>query len=160
MIVPLINNTHSHNHYEDWSRERTGLPLFQHYFRLNIVDEYNNGIGNVDQADQLCLQYIIHYWLCNRKWWWAIFFWAFECSLTNAYILFRKFYKIHERKPPFSHYKFVEKVALAWLKPNEFWPSNKSKKNDPRDNSSTGIKSIVTMQSDQSANKIAFFNLS
>ena len=101
-------------------------------------------MGNVDQADQLHLQYRIHYWLLNRKWWWSIFFWAFECSLTNTYILFRKFYKIHERKPPFSHYKFVEKVALAWLKPNEFWPSNNSKKNDPRDNSSTIESSIAS----------------
>ena len=114
------------------------------YFRLNIVDEYNNGMGNVDQADQLRLQYRIHYWLRNRKWWWAIFFWAFEFPLTNAYILFRKFYKIHEREPPFSHYEFVKKIALAWLKRNEFWPSNKSKKNDPRDNSSTIESSIAS----------------
>ena len=101
-------------------------------------------MGNVDQADHLRLQYRIHYWLRNREWWWAIFFWAFECSLTNAYILFRKFFKIHEREPPFSHYEFVKKVALAWLKPNEFWPSIKSKKSIPCDNSSTIKWSIAS----------------
>ena len=43
------------------------------FFRLNIVDEYNYGMGDVDQADQLRLQYRIHYWLRNQKRWFAIF---------------------------------------------------------------------------------------
>jgi len=57
-----------------WHKElgrKVNAPLF----RLNIVDENNNGMGNVDQADQLRLQYCIHYWIRNTKWWWAIFFW-------------------------------------------------------------------------------------
>ena len=33
------------------------------FFRLNVVNKYNNGMGNVDQADQLRLQYRIHYWI-------------------------------------------------------------------------------------------------
>ena len=57
-----------------------GATVEAPFFRLNIVDEYNYGMGNVDQADQLRLQYRIHYWIRNRKWWWALFFWIFEGS--------------------------------------------------------------------------------
>ena len=76
------------------------------FFRLNIVDKYNNGMGNVDQADQLRLQYCIHYWIRNRKWWWEIFFWIFENSLTNCYVVYCKFHELHEMKH-LSHYKFI-----------------------------------------------------
>ncbi len=37
--------------------EKVNVP----FYRLNIVDDYNYGMGNVDKADQLWLQYRIHY---------------------------------------------------------------------------------------------------
>ena len=107
-----------------WHKER-GMKVNAPFFRLNIVDEYNNGMGNVDQADQLRLQYRIHYWIRNRKWWWAIFFWVFENSLTNCYVLYRKFHELHERKH-LSHYEFIQQIGLAWLKPSSYWPSKAS----------------------------------
>ena len=79
-------------------------------------------MGNVDQADQLRLQYCIHYWIRNNKWWWAIFFWIFECSLTNCYVLYKKFYELHHQKP-LSHYDFIKSIALAWIDPKTYWPS-------------------------------------
>ena len=79
---------------------------------------------NVDQADQLRLQYCIHYWIRNTKWWWALFFWIFESSLTNCYIIYKKFHELHERKH-LSHYKFIKQVALAWINPSEYWSSLK-----------------------------------
>ena len=97
-----------------WHQQK-GRQVNVPFYRLNIVDEYNAGMGNVDIADQLRLQYRIHYWIRNQKWWWAIFFWVFECSLTNSYILYRKFYQVHGKKPPLSHYDFVRQVSLAWL---------------------------------------------
>ena len=97
------------------------------FYRLNLVDEYNLVIGNVDQADQLRLQYRIHYWLRNCKWWWAIFFWVYELSLTNCYVLYLKFYQLHLRKPPWNHYEFIRAVTLAWIDPKLYWPV-KSKK--------------------------------
>ena len=84
-------------------------------------------MGNVDQADQLRLQYRIHYWLRNLKWWWEIFFWVYELSLTNYYVLYLKFYQLHLRKPPWNHYKFIRAFNLAWIDPKLYWPV-KSKK--------------------------------
>ena len=77
-----------------WHQQK-GRQVNVPFYRLNIVDEYNAGMGNVDIADQLRLQYRIHYWIRNQKWWWAIFFGVFECYLTNSYILYRKFYQVH-----------------------------------------------------------------
>ena len=56
-----------------WHKEK-GKKVNAPFYRLNLMDEYNLGMGDIDQADQLRLQYRIHYWLRNRKWWWAIFF--------------------------------------------------------------------------------------
>ena len=104
-----------------WHADR-GAKVKVPFFRLNLVDEYNYGMGNVDQADQLRLQYRIHYWLRNRKWWWAHFFWIFELSLTNAFVLYRMFHDIHEIKLPLTHYEFIKAVALAWIDQDTYWP--------------------------------------
>ena len=117
------------------------------FFRLNIVDEYNFGMGNVDQADQLRLQYRIHYWIRNRKWWWAIYFWILECSLTNCYVLYRKFYELHDRKP-LTHYAFIENIALAWLKPSEFWQTAATENSQrPSRSTCTVVSSVATAAS-------------
>ena len=43
------------------------------FYRLNIVDLYNNNMDNVDLADQLRNVYRYNSsWHRNRKWWWAI----------------------------------------------------------------------------------------
>ena len=97
----------------------------------------------MDQADQLRLQYRIHCWIRNRKRCWAILLWTYECSLTNAYVLYRKFYKIHDREPPCTHYEFVRKVALAWLKLSEYW-HNSAKKSDLQSRASTKNDSIMS----------------
>ena len=123
-----------------WHKER-GMKVNAPFFRLNIVDEYNNGMGNVDQADQLRLQYRIHYWIRNPKWWWAIFFWVFENSLTNCYVLYRKFHELHERKH-LSHYKFIQKIGLAWLKPSSYWPVTASD-----DQASPSVATITVAES-------------
>ncbi len=66
--------------YHKEKGEKVNVPFYQ----LNTVDEYNFGMGNVDQAGQLQLQCSIHYWIWNRKWWWAIFLWVFECSSNST----------------------------------------------------------------------------
>ena len=118
------------------------------FFCLNIVDKYNNGMGNVDQADQLRLQYQIHYWIRNCKWWWAIFFWIFENSLTNCYVLCRKFHELHEWKH-LSHYKFIRQIGLAWLKPSLYWPSKASTGRGAK------MKGMRTVSDDQTFESVA-----
>ena len=83
-------------------------------------------MGNVDQADQLRLQYCIHYWLRNQKWWFAIFLWILECSHTHSYVLYRKFHDLHGRKLPKTNYEFIESIVLAWLKPSQYWSKRKT----------------------------------
>ena len=42
--------------------------------RLNQIDKYNNGMGDVDVADQLIGVYRLDRWVRNRRWWWSILF--------------------------------------------------------------------------------------
>ena len=42
------------------------------FHRLNLIHMYNYGMGNVDIADQLHLQYRPDHWVRNCKWWWSI----------------------------------------------------------------------------------------
>ena len=115
-----------------WHKEK-GKKVVAPFYRLNIVDQYNYGMGNVDQADQLRLQYRSTYWLRNRKWWWSLFFWLFEGALTNSYCLYRMFFKMHDRVPPLNHYEYIRAIALAWLEPERYWP----RKTNPRKNATT-----------------------
>ena len=98
------------------------------FYHLNLVDDYNLGMVNVDQADQMRLKYHIHYSLRNCKWWWAIFFWVYGLSLTNCYVLYLKFYQLHLRKPPWNHYKFIRAVTLAWIDPKLYWTVKSNKR--------------------------------
>ena len=56
-----------------WHKDK-GKKVSAPFYRLNLIDQYNYGMGNVDQADQLRLQYRSSYWLRNRNWWWSMFF--------------------------------------------------------------------------------------
>ena len=103
-------------------------------------------MGDVDQSDQLHLQYRIHYWLWNQKWWFAIFLWIFECSLTNSYVLYQKFHYIHGRRMPRTHYEFIQDIDIAQLKPSQYWPKKKSSTGSGQSSSdsSTVSASVVT----------------
>ena len=93
------------------------------FYRLNIIDFYNNNMGNVDLADQL--RNVYRYdssWHRNRKWWWAIWWWAFQLLLTNSYVLYCKYHKMIDSKQAVSHYDYIKQVALAWINQEEYWP--------------------------------------
>ena len=55
------------------------------FMRLNQINEYNNGMGDVDLADQLRGVYRLDTWVRNRKWWWSMLFWYIGVLSTNAY---------------------------------------------------------------------------
>ena len=73
------------------------------------------------------------------------FFSQFEMLLTNAYVVYLKFQTLH-RHQPISHYEFHRQVALAWLKPDEYWgkKSEKKQRRSPRSHSGSSTESIVS----------------
>jgi len=95
------------------------------FYRLNIVDFYNNNMGNVDLADQLRNHYRIDTsWHRNRKWWWSIWWWGFQVLLTNSYVCYIKYFDMMLTKPPLTHYEFIKQVALAWINKDMYWPKD------------------------------------
>ena len=67
--------------------------------------------------------------------------------MTNCYVIYRKFYELHDRKP-LTHYAFIEKIALAWLKPSEFWQTAaKENSKRPSRTTSTIVSSVATAAS-------------
>ena len=59
-----------------WDKELVRM-VSKPFYRLNIVDDYNNNMNNVDLADQLRGSYRFDHWMRKRKWWWSMFFWCF-----------------------------------------------------------------------------------
>ena len=106
---------------EVWSnhlKKKLSVP----YHRLNLVDNYNYNMNMVDLADQLRDHYLIDRWMIKRKWWWEVFFWCYEMLLTNSYVLYCKYYRMHKLKP-ITHYEFQRSVALVWINPKKYWPN-------------------------------------
>jgi hypothetical protein len=93
------------------------------FLRPNIVDDYNNGMNKVDQADQLRSSYRFDLWTRTRKWWWAIWLWGIQVSLVNAFVMYRAahlyIWKTKEARL-LSHYDFQKMVALHLLNPKKF----------------------------------------
>ena len=52
----------------------TGKVEALKFLILNQINNYNNGMGNVDVADQLRGVYRLYRWVRNRKWWWSMLF--------------------------------------------------------------------------------------
>ena len=52
-----------------------------------VVDEYNHSMNGVDKSDQ----YTVYYSFKRRshKWWQKWFFWLFEVTLVNSFILYQ-----------------------------------------------------------------------
>ena len=90
------------------------------FYRLNVIDFYNYNMGSVDIADQLRTYYRIDHWLRNRKWWWSIFLWIFQVSLTNAYVAYSSYCKMHNIRP-MLHRDFISNIVLTWLS-NDVYP--------------------------------------
>ena len=70
----------------------------------HIVDEYNKSMNGVDKADQ----YTVYYSFIrrSRKWWRKLFFWLFEVTLVNSYILYKT-----TVSHPSSHLHFRQSVV-------------------------------------------------
>jgi len=93
------------------------------FLRPKIVDDYNNGMNKVDQADQLRSTYRFDLWTRTRKWWWAIWLWGIQVSLVNAYVMYRaaNLYIWKKKESSLlSHYNFQKMVALHLLNPEKY----------------------------------------
>ena len=70
--------------------------------RLNQINKCNNGMGDVDVADQLRGVYRLDHWERNSKWWWSMLFWYMGVLLTNYYRLYLQMCKEEGVKPRYK----------------------------------------------------------
>ena len=57
------------------------------FFRLNLIHDYNNGMNDVDLADQVRNVYRWDIFMRKRKWWWLIIMWCLQILQANTYLL-------------------------------------------------------------------------
>lgn len=68
-----------------WSKEKKQIITVK---QPELFSHYNSGMGGVDQMDQNIASYRTR--MRQRKWWWPIFCYLLDMSVTNAWILMRK----------------------------------------------------------------------
>ena len=93
------------------------------FLRPKIVDDYNNGMNKVDQADQLRSSYRFDHWTRTRKWWWAIWLWGVQVCLVNAYVMYKHAHLYiwkNKESTLLSHYQFQKMVALHLINPEKY----------------------------------------
>ncbi len=79
------------------------------FLQPEVTDLYNNGMNNVDIADQLQGTYRFDHWIKKRKWWWSIWMWGVQVLLVNAYVLYWTAHSIiwkTDKKLILSQYRF------------------------------------------------------
>ena len=85
-----------------WNQEEVEKPV--------VVDRYNHSMNGVDRADQNSVYY--PFIRKTRKWWRKLFFWLFEVTVVNSYIL----YHIHTTQlqaRPLTHLQFRRRLVDA-----------------------------------------------
>ena len=122
---------------------------------LNVIDDYSNKMNNVDIADQLQGVYCFDHCIRKRKWWWEIWFWAFQMLLTNCYIVYCKYLILHDHEGEImTQYEFRTKIALAWIDPDNCWPKCASASSYSSAVACSSVSSTSTNTLTQSARKM------
>ena len=85
------------------------------FLRLSMADSCNNGMGNVDLADQKRLVYRFDSNIRNTKWWWSIWFWGVGVQMVNSYVAYCSFMKEAKAKHILSHCEFRKQIAISLL---------------------------------------------
>jgi hypothetical protein len=60
----------------------------------------------------------VDHWMCERKWWWALWFWGIQVLLVNLYLLYKTAYLHVWKKDPKTitlQYDFRYQIVLAWF---------------------------------------------
>ena len=128
------------------------------FLRLNITDDYNNGMGQVDIADQLRNTYRFDHWLRNYKWWHSIFWWAFQVLMVNSYVVYKKV--LNEAKvTPMSHYEYQKEIAMGWIDELKYGVDAGYKTPSDSESKSSRRADISTLSSVSSSSKERGFYL-
>lgn len=76
----------------------------------DVVINYTKHMGAVDRSDHFISSY--QFMRRTRKWYRKMFFWLFEVSIVNSYILY-KTVQIQHHKKPMSHLDFRKSLVSA-----------------------------------------------
>ena len=85
-----------------WSQETLQKPV--------VVDEYNHSMNGVDMADQNSVYY--PFIRKTRKWWRKLFFWLFEVTVVNSYILYKQ-HNTDRQTRPLTHLQYRRSLVDA-----------------------------------------------
>ena len=84
------------------------------FLHPEVTNNYNNGMNNIDIADQLWGSYHTDWWMQKRKWWWTMWMWGIQLLLVNIYVLYKTAHLINNwRKKREQH-----PIPLWVLMPN------------------------------------------
>ena len=85
------------------AQRRVGATVL-HLRQPSTVSQYNKYMGAVDQHDQLRMKYDVG--RNSKKWWRYIFWFLLNCSIVNAYILYKTASQRRTRKKRYTHIDF------------------------------------------------------
>ncbi len=87
------------------------------HFRISHI--HNFEMNDNDIADQFQLQYPLMRFCCNIKWQWALWFWGFEVSLVNTFMLYCWYHKELHIRPNTTTKKKLRCVSrhtlIQWI---------------------------------------------
>jgi len=95
-----------------------GMNIMLRFLWPEITDDYNHGMNNVDQADQLRGTYFFDHWMQKHKWWWAIWMWGVQLLLVNTYVMYKTAHLLiwkTSKKEKLSQYDFGKSIVLQWF---------------------------------------------
>ena len=64
--------------------------------------------------------------------------------LTNSYVLYRKYFEMHDLKQPLNHYEYIRAISLAWLDQEHYWPRKKASISNSSTSSQSSDSSVIS----------------
>jgi len=94
------------------------------FFCLNIIDDYNNGMNDVDLADQVRNVYHWDLFMPKRKWWWSMMVWYLQMIQADSFVLYTTYMVMYDQET-MSHFEFNKHICLAWIDLESYWSKKK-----------------------------------
>ena len=89
-IVSMLSNSFSMNplkYVKHWSASEKSEKKYVQISQPYLISQYNRFMGGTDRMDQNIAKVRIN--IRIKKWWWALFCFAVDVSLQNAWQLYR-----------------------------------------------------------------------